>query len=176
MVWRGIRRNYYFCRMSISIKDVVAISGTPGLFKIVKSDDKSIIVESIDERKKRQLVRGNMMVSKLADVSIYTQNDESEPLVKILQTIQEKYNADLPVTKKSSGKELMEFLKTVLPEFDEEKVYPSNVKKMVGWFDIIQKNKIDLTLEEEEEENPEKEEKKEGNKKKAGKSAKKEKD
>ena len=138
--------------MSISIKDVVAISGTPGLFKIVKSDDKSIIVESIDERKKRQMVRGNMMVSKLADVSIYTEDGESEPLIHILQAMKEKYEEKLPVTKKSSGKELMEFLKSVLPTYDEEKVYPSNVKKLVGWFDIIRLNDIDLTIEEEEEE------------------------
>ena len=148
--------------MSISITDVVAISGTPGLFKIVKSDDKSIIVESIDDRKKRQMVRGNMMVSKLADVSIYTEDGESEPIVHILQSMKEKYQEKLPVTKKSSGKELMEFLKTVLPTYDEEKVYPSNVKKLVGWFEIIQLNDIDLTIEEEEEkEAAEKEEKKE---------------
>lgn len=153
--------------MSISITDVVAISGTPGLFKIVKSDDKSIIVESIDERKKRQMVRGNMMVSKLADVSIYTEDGESEPLIHILQSMKEKYQDKLPVTKKSSGKELMEFLKTVLPTYDEEKVYPSNVKKLVGWFEIILLHDIDMTIEEEEkeEEIEEKEEEKEEKKK-----------
>ncbi|MEM9722530.1 MAG: DUF5606 domain-containing protein [Bacteroidota bacterium] len=136
--------------MSISIKDVVAITGTPGLFRIVKSDDRSLIVESIDALKKRRMVPGTMMVLKLVDVSFYTTED-SEPLVNILLAAKEKYDGDLPVSKKSSNAELMDFLKSVLPNYDTEKVYPSNVKKLVGWFNIIQKNEIDLTIEEEEE-------------------------
>ena len=136
--------------MSISIKDVVAITGTPGLFKILKSDDRSLIVESIDEHKKRRMIPGTMMVSKLADVSIYTTED-SEPLVNILKSAKEKYADGLPVTKKSSNAELMDFLESVLPSYDKEKVYPSNVKKLIGWFNILEKNEVDFTIEEEEE-------------------------
>jgi len=136
--------------MSISIKDVVAITGSPGLYQIVKADDKAIIVESIDEQKKRQLIKGNMMVSKLIDVSIYT-NDESEPLVNVLKLIQEKFGESLPVHKKSNKSELMSFLGEVLPEYDAERVYPSNVKKMVAWYSIIREYNIDLDIAEEEE-------------------------
>ncbi len=136
--------------MSISIKDVVAITGTPGLHKIVKTDDKAIIVESIDEKQKRQMVRGNMMASKIMDVSIYT-TDDSEPLVNVLKSIQEKFGGELPITKKSSKNELMNFLREVLPNFDDERVYPSNIKKLVSWYEIIHKYDIDLNTEADEE-------------------------
>ncbi|MFK7920924.1 MAG: DUF5606 domain-containing protein [Bacteroidia bacterium] len=130
--------------MSIEIKDIVSLTGLPGLHRVVKADDRAIIVESMDERKRRQMVRGNMMASKLTDVSIYT-TDESEPLVHILQAISEKYGDEIPVTKKSKNDELMAFLKTVLPDMDEERVYPSNVKKLLGWYKVIRAFEVDLT-------------------------------
>lgn len=135
--------------MSVSISDVVAITGQPGLFRLLKSNDNAIVVESLESKPKRQLVKGNMMVSKLTDVSIYTEED-SEPLGTVLQEINKQFGADLPVTKKSSNDELMQFLAKVLPEFDEERVYPSNVKKLVSWYNIIIRENVDLTLEEAE--------------------------
>jgi len=135
--------------MSISIKDVVAITGTPGLHKIIKADDKAIIVESIDEKQKRPMVRGNMLASKIMDVSIYTTED-SEPLVNVLKSIQEKFGGELPVTKKSSKNELVNFLREVLPNFDEERVYPSNIKKLVSWYEIIHTYDIDLNTDKED--------------------------
>ncbi|MEL7342618.1 MAG: DUF5606 domain-containing protein [Bacteroidota bacterium] len=140
--------------MSVSITDVVAITGQPGLFRMIKSNDNAIVVESLESKPKRQLVKGNMMVSKLTDVSIYTEED-SEPLGTILQEIQKQFGSELPVTKKSSNDELMQFLAKVLPEFDEERVYPSNVKKLVSWYNIIIRENVDLTIEEEGEESAE---------------------
>jgi len=134
----------------ISIKDIVSISGQPGLHVIVKADDKAIIVESLDERKKRQLVKGSMMASKLTDISIYTET-ESEPLVKILTTIAGKFGKDLPVTKKASDKELLDFLGQVLPDYDREKVYASNAKKLVSWIEILHGYDVDLTVDAAEE-------------------------
>lgn len=130
------------------MKDVVSLTGTPGLHKIIKSDDKAIVVESLDERKHRQLIKGNMMVSKVADISIYTE-EESEPLVKVFKAIEEKYGKELPVAKKSTNEELMGFLAEVLPTFDRERVYPSNVKKLVGWYNIL--TAYDVAFEWEEE-------------------------
>lgn len=137
--------------MSIEIKDIVSLTGVPGLHRIVKADDRAIIVESLDERKRRQMVRGNMMASKLTDVSIYT-TDESEPLVTILKSISEKYGDELPVTKKSKNDELMSFLQSVLPDLDNERVYPSNVKKLLGWYKVIRAFEVDLSWDPEGEE------------------------
>ncbi len=141
--------------MSISITDVVAITGQPGLFRLLKSNDNAIVVESLEAKPKRQLVKGNMMVSKLTDVSIYTE-DDSEPLAEVLLKIKSEYGDELPITKKSSNTDLMEFLRKVLPDFDDERVYPSNVKKLVTWYNILIREKVDFTLPEEEtEENTE---------------------
>lgn len=137
--------------MSIPIKDVVAITGAPGLYRVVKADDKAIVVESMDAQKKRQLVRGNMMVSKLMDVSVYTDN-ESEPLVHVIKSIHEKYGDELPISKKASNEDLMAFLYSVLPNYDEEKVYPSNVKKLIAWYKILIDQEVDLSIEEEKSE------------------------
>ena len=138
---RATRLNLLF--MSTEIKDVVSLTGLPGLHRVVKADDRAIIVESMDERKRRQMIKGNMMVSKLVDVSIYT-DDDSEPLVTILQNIKEKHGDTLPVTKKSKNNELMDFLKDVLPNLDTERVYPSNVKKLISWYNILLKEEVSL--------------------------------
>ena len=92
-----------------------------------------------------------MMVSKLTDVSIYTE-DDSEPLLTVLQEIQKKFGKELPVSKKSSKTELMDFLGGVLPSFDAERVYPSNVKKLIGWYKILSAFDIELKISKEEEE------------------------
>lgn len=143
--------------MSISISDVVSLAGAPGLHQVVKKDERAIVIESIDEKKKRQLVKGSMMLSKLSDITMYTEDEEGELLATIFQNIKEKYGEELPVTKKSSNTELMEFLGEVLPGYDKERVYPSNVKKLVSWYGIIIANDIDLTIEEEDEEGAEEE-------------------
>lgn len=145
--------------MSIAFNDVVSVTGLPGLYQVIKNNDNSIVVESLDESKRRQMIRGNMMVSKLTDVSIYTE-DDSEPLLTVLQAIDKKHGKELPVSKKSSKTELMDFLEGVLPGFDKEKVYPSNVKKLVSWYGILQKFGIELKITKEEEEKNKEEAKK----------------
>ncbi|MDX2245449.1 MAG: DUF5606 domain-containing protein [Bacteroidia bacterium] len=137
---------------SVEIKDVVALAGAPGLHKILKADEKAIVIESMDDRKKRQLIKGSMVVTKLMDVSIYT-DDDSEPLVNVLKNIREKYTEGLPVNKLSGKDELMNFLGEVLPNYDREKVYPSNVKKLVAWYEILEQFSVNLDVKTEE--NPE---------------------
>lgn len=136
--------------MEVEIKDVVALTGSPGLYRIVKADDQAIVVESLDEKKKRQLIKGNMLISKLTDISIYTEED-SEPLVHVLQNVQSTYGSDVPVTKKSSKADLFEFMESVLPSFDRERVYPSNVKKLISWYKILLNFDVSFELEEESE-------------------------
>lgn len=134
--------------MSISISEVVAITGQPGLHRLLKTNDKAIVVESLDGKGKRQLIKGNMMVSKLTDVSIYT-HDDSEPLLAVLKTIQERYQDQLPVKRDSSSAELLNFMAEVLPSFDQERVYPSNIKKLVGWYEILVEQQVSLEVAEE---------------------------
>ena len=157
--------------MSIAFKDIVALTGSPGLYRIVKADDKAIIVESLDEKKRRTMVKGNMMVSKLTDVSIYT-DEESEALLEVMKTIKEKYGEALPVSKNDSKDKLMGFLEEVLPNYSKDKVYPSNIKKLITWYNILKDLDVDYTVEEEETEEAKEGEEKSAEKKEEKKPAK----
>lgn len=130
----------------LSIKDVVSIAGEPGLFRVVKADTRSIIVETLDETKKRSQVRGSMMASKLTDISMYT-DTESEPLPNILRAVADKYGKKLPVDKKSGNEELSNFMESVLPNYDRERVYVSNIKKLVSWCSILSEYEMDFSVE-----------------------------
>lgn len=134
----------------MKLNDVVTLSGFPGLYKVVKADTRAVIIEALDASKKRQRVSANLMVSKLSDISIYTENDESEGLVTVLKNTKEKYGDATPVNKKSSNEELMNFLGEVLPQYDKEKVYASNVKKLVQWYAILIENGVEFEVEKEE--------------------------
>lgn len=133
--------------MAIKLSEIVSLTGISGLHKIIKADSKNVIIESLDETKKRQMVRANMMVSKLTEISMYTENDGNEELVNIFKTIQEKYGNALPVNKKSSHDALMTFLGEILPNYEKGKVYPSNVKKLVQWYEMLAANEVSFEKE-----------------------------
>jgi polyphosphate kinase len=139
------------------IKDILSISGKPGLFKLVSRGKNMLIVESIID-KKRIPVYDHDKVTSLADIAIYTDGDD-KPLSALMEDIKNKQNgAAISVDpKKASGDELKSFLKDVLPNFDEDRVYPSDIKKIITWFNLLINNGItdfkDETL-------PKKEEKK----------------
>lgn len=134
--------------MSLKLSDVVTFSGIPGLHIVVKADTRNVLIESLEASPKRQLVKGNIMVSKLSDISVFTDSEEGEMLVNIMKAISEKYGEQLPVHKKSTNQELMDFLASVLPNYDKEKVYPSNVKKIVQWYEILIQHGVLLEVEE----------------------------
>ena len=131
-------------------KEIAAVSGKSGLFNVVKPTRAGFILESIDEEKKRFIAGPNTRVSVLHEISIYTEEDSialSDVMIKI-----KKDKGEVAIDpKKADGAELMEFLKSVVPDYDEEKVYASDVKKLINWYGIIDKNYPDLLNEVEEE-------------------------
>ena len=133
--------------MAIKLSEVVSLTGIPGLHKVIKTDSKNVIIESLDETKKRQMVRANMMVSKLTEISMYVENDGNEELSAIFKSMEDKYGKELPVNKKSSNDELMAFLAEVLPNYAQGKVYPSNVKKLVQWYEVLAANEVSFEKE-----------------------------
>lgn len=101
-------------------------------------------------------------VSVLHEISIYTE-DDAVPVSEVMFNIK-KNNAELAVSSKSDDSDLMAFLKSVVPDFNEERVYPSDVKKLVSWYSIINETYPDLLVEPKEEEKKEEEEKPEAKK------------
>ncbi len=136
------------------LEKILAISGEQGLFRLISKGKTNVIVESLLNGK-RMPVFSTSNISTLEDVAIYAEN-EDVPLRKVFLSIFEKYNGETVLAGKSSNKELMDFLGSVLPEYDKDRVYPSDVKKMINWYNSLISNKI-LTPENIKEENSESE-------------------
>ncbi|MCF0072550.1 DUF5606 domain-containing protein [Dyadobacter sp. CY261] len=124
------------------LKEVANVSGKPGLFRILKPSRAGVIVESLDEKREKTLIGPTARVSVLKDVSIFTDGAEesvalSDVFLKILEIHGEE--VELPV-KTASDKELIEFLAEVLPDFDRSKVYVSDIKKIITWYNLLSKH------------------------------------
>src|SRR5574344_651858 len=120
------------------MKEILTISGKQGLYKLLSRGRGSLIVESIDESKKRFPIQGTDKVVSLGDISIFT--DEGEmPLQKVFQKIEEKYGKNVVAFdyKKASDSQLLAFFQGIIPNFEGGRVYPSHVKKMLQWYNYL---------------------------------------
>lgn len=134
----------------MGLEKIIAISGKPGLYELVSQTRGGFVVTSLIDGKKQSISMRNN-VSVLNEISIYTYSEEV-PLRTVFQTIKDKENGEQTLSHKASKKELENFLREVLPEYDEERVYVSDVKKIVQWYNLLQKSDLlgDLSAPEEE--------------------------
>jgi len=142
----------------MNLKGILAISGQAGLFRHIKDVRNAIIVESLDNGK-RMPVMAASKVSALEDIAIYT-DGEDILLKELFKNIFVKENGGAAPTHKNSGNSLLEYFGQVLPNFDRQRVYQSDVKRLIQWYNILQKLGL-LSLEDDtqnETENPETEE------------------
>ena len=136
------------------LKTILSIAGKPGLYKLISNGKNMLIVESLNAEKKRFPAYGHEKIISLADIAMYTDTDEV-PLPEVLASLKEKENG-APVAlnvKKAKSPELFDFMGEVLPNFDRERVYPNDIKKLISWYNILIENGItDFTTETEAEE------------------------
>ena len=133
------------------LKGILAISGQSGLFKMVAESKNNIIVESLDS-KKRIPVYSTSKVSALEDIAIYTDTGDV-PLKDVFKAISEKENGGQSMSHKSSANELKSYFGEVIPEFDRDRVYISDIKKVLMWYNILhEKEMLDFTEDEEQSE------------------------
>ena len=125
------------------LKTILAISGKPGLYKLVSRGNRSLIVESMDEAHKRTPAFGTDKIISLADIAMYTDTEEV-PLRQVFKNIYEQEGGKKTSLdyKKASKEELMEFMSKALPDFDRDRVYPGDMKKLVQWYNILIENGI----------------------------------
>lgn len=123
------------------LNEILTISGKPGLFKLLTSGRGAIIVENIDETKKRMPIQGTDKVVSLGDISIFT-DDKEMPLREVFKAIETKLGKkEIEFNwKKASNAELLEFFAGIVPDFDRDRVYPSHIKKIAGWYDLLVRN------------------------------------
>ncbi len=117
---------------------ILAISGKPGLYKLVSRGKNSLIVEALDGTGKRIPAFGTDRITSLADIAMFTET-EDVPLMKILASLRdlEKGKASSLNYKKVSPDELHEYFTKVLPEWDRDRVHNSDIKKLLQWYDIL---------------------------------------
>lgn len=137
------------------LKTILSVSGKPGLYQLVSSGKNMIIVESLSDKKKLPIYARDKVVS-LGDISIYTDTDEV-PLKEILVSIKQKENAaKASINTSAKPDELKKYFGEILPNFDKERVYPTDIKKMIGWYNLLIESGVDFETEKaEEEENKE---------------------
>ncbi|MGQ8338535.1 DUF5606 family protein [Sunxiuqinia sp. A32] len=121
------------------LKGILAISGQPGLFKLVAEAKNSIIVESLLTGK-RIPAYSTAKISSLEDIAIYTDTAEV-PLKDVLKSIADK-EENGAVAKIPSGNDLKNYFEAILPEYDKERVYTSDMKKILQWYNILHQNEL----------------------------------
>lgn len=133
------------------LKTILSVAGKPGLYKLVSNGKNMIIVESLVDKRKLPIYARDKVVS-LGDISIYTEADEV-PLKEVFISIKNKENGSkASIATGAKPEELKKYLEEVLPTFDRERVYPTDIKKMISWYNILVAAEIDFEIEEKEEE------------------------
>ncbi|MFB9863961.1 hypothetical protein EFA69_08435 [Rufibacter immobilis] len=124
--------------MPFDLREIASISGMPGLYKIIAPTRNGIIVESLADKPVRSVAQARNRVSILHEISMYTNDEEhTVPLAEIFDRIRNQYGDNLPVSAKSSTQELGAFVESVLPDYDQDRVYASDMKKLVQWYQLV---------------------------------------
>ncbi len=133
------------------LKKILAISGKPGLYRLVSHGNRSLIVETLEAKPKRMPVFATDKVVSLADIAMYT-DDEEVPLPQVLGNIKEKEQGGKASVdyRKAGSAELAEFMAAVLPNYDRERVHISDIKKLIQWYDLLTENGVTDFSEEQE--------------------------
>ena len=117
------------------IKNILCISGKPGLFKLVSQGKNMLIVESLSTKKRTPAYSHDKIVS-LGDIAIYT-DEEELPLSQVFQTIYDKNGKKLNVADYKTDAALVEFFADILPNYDRERVYNTDIKKVISWYNSL---------------------------------------
>jgi hypothetical protein len=121
----------------MDLSGIISISGMSGLYKVIAQTKNGLIVESVTD-KKRMPAHSTNRVSALEDVSMYSTGDDV-PLKEVFQKIYDMEKGGPGIEHKSADAELRKYFKSAFPEFDEDRVYTSDIKKVLMWYNILQK-------------------------------------
>jgi len=142
----------------MKLKEILFVTGQPGLYQFIAQGRGGIIVESLLDHK-RTMLGSSAKVSGLGDIAMYTDKEE-KPLSEILQSLYDKNKGPLSLTKDSSEAELRSFMAEAVPGYDQDRVHNSDIKKLVSWYNLlVNSGMTNFKVEEEDGENiPEKKE------------------
>ena len=133
------------------LKEILAISGRPGLYRLVKYGKNVIIVENLTDKKRSTAHQRDKVIS-LGDISMYTESGD-KPLGEVLEAVKAKYDAKpLNAADYKEPQALQDFFKSVVPDFDVDRVYNTDIKKLINWYNILINSGMTDFLPKEEEE------------------------
>jgi hypothetical protein len=135
----------------MELKDIAAVSGKPGLFKVVKQTRTGLVLESMDGKSTKLITGPHHRVSLLHEISLYTtEHDKTVPLQEIFAKIKKEFGDDPGLDSKSDPDELKSFIAHLVPDYDKERVYVSDMKKLVSWYTLLAKVAPEVFSESEE--------------------------
>jgi hypothetical protein len=138
------------------LKEILSIAGKPGLYKMISYGKSMLVVENLETKKRIPAYSRDRIVS-LGDIAIYT-TEEEVPLGKVLEAIRDKFEAKpLDLQQYKTDDQLDAFFKEVPPTYDEERVYKSDIRKLMGWYNLLINTGITDYSKKEEEEKEDKE-------------------
>jgi hypothetical protein len=122
------------------LKGILAISGQPGLFKLVAEAKNRIIVESLMTGK-RMPASTTAKISSLEDIAVYTQNSDM-PLKEVMKKISDHESGGMAISAKSTENELKKYFEVIVPDYDKDRVYISDIKKIILWYNILHEHQL----------------------------------
>lgn len=137
----------------MNLKEILAISGYGGLFRFISQGRNGVIVEGLTD-KKRMNATSSMRVSALEDIAIFT-SEKEVPLKEVFRIIFKKEDGKPCIDPKSTNDKLKAYFTEILPDYDQEKVYVSDMKKVFSWYNVLLSNNMIDLEEDKEEEKPE---------------------
>jgi hypothetical protein len=132
------------------LKEILSVTGKPGLFKLVSQGKNMLIVASLIDGKRIPAYSRDKVVS-LGDIAMFTETEEV-PLSEVLEKLKTKENGQpASIDPKADNDTLRKFMAEVLPDYDRERVYPSDIRKLISWYNLLINNNITEFLAKEEE-------------------------
>ena len=126
--------------MPVNLKDIASIAGMSGLYRIVSPTRSGVIIETLDDKATRQVAQSKHRISLLHEISIYTEDAEvTVPLAEVFDRIRQQYGPELTINSKAPNTELFNFIQSIVPDYDRNRVYASDIKKIVTWYNTVSK-------------------------------------
>ncbi len=123
----------------MNLRGIVSVSGKPGLYRVIGQNKAGFVLESLDEAKTKIMTNATSKLATLEDITIFGEDDEDISLVSVLEKMKSTASEKAVPDAKADGKALRAYFSFISPEHDQERVYGSDIKKIVSWYGILSK-------------------------------------
>lgn len=135
----------------MDLKEIMSVSGMPGLYKVIANRTDGLIVEGLHDKAKKFVSSRQHMFTPLENITLYTTEDSIELRLVLSDMKKNEAQHPIPDLKKSDDATLRAYMKLMVPNYDAEKVYASDIKKLIKWYELLDANKLVSVIEEDKE-------------------------